>query len=317
MSRQHRHNLPGVPFHLTARAQHREAVFIGLERSVVRLIYECAPAAGVRVLAHAVMPNHLHLVAVQGGRPLGWYMQRVLRRIALVVMRARQREGHVFERRYYSAPCLDATYFRNTIAYVHLNPVRAELCAAPRGYAWTSHGTFCDVAAGEQPSARVLAVEGALRVFAARHGGTMADCRANYAAFLMWRLDMDRFVEAGGHPFSPVAPRPPMTAGGDAVWARTFAAVAAPALARRLRLPPRRPDLHRLAMQTLAEEAPELQLEWLRIGGRSRAMVRLRRLIVARALAAGHSNIRICRFLNVSSSSVSRVAALVRETSLQ
>jgi REP element-mobilizing transposase RayT len=317
MSRCHRPNLPGVPFHVTARIQNREPFFRGLERQIVHLIRECAPAGDVRLVAHAVMPNHLHLVVFQGGHPLGWYMQRLLRRIALMVIRSRNRQGHVFERRYYSAPCLDATYFRNAIAYVHLNPVRAGLCGSADGYEWTSHGSYARSAPAHHPTASDLEIVGALRAFASSPTRMLGGCRADYRAFLGWRHVMDRFIAAGGDPFSPLAPRAPVLDGGDAHWAAHFAAsaaLAAPAHAPPPAMPAHRPDLHRIAQLTLAEEAPDLGVEWLRLGCRSRQLVRLRQLVIARALAAGHSCAQICRFLNVSTSSVSRVSVLLRRS---
>lgn len=120
MGRQLRPQLPGVPFHVTARVQGRAAWFTGVERPLENRILAAPRRSDATLLAYAVMPNHLHLVVVQGSQPLSQLMQPLLTRIALLVQRRTGREGHIFERRFRASPCLDPDYLRNAIAYVHL-----------------------------------------------------------------------------------------------------------------------------------------------------------------------------------------------------
>ena len=85
MGRTRRPHLPGVPFHLVARAQGKAPLFIGLEATVARMVREQVERTGGQLLSYAIMPNHLHIVYVQGVQPLAAFMQPLLRRLALRV----------------------------------------------------------------------------------------------------------------------------------------------------------------------------------------------------------------------------------------
>ena len=66
----------------------------------------------------------------------------------------------------------------------------------------------------------------------------------------------------------------------------------------------------KLALQELA---PDLPLSELRSGSSSRPLVRVRCVIIVRALMAGYSNRRIARFLNISDTTVSNAKSLSRK----
>jgi REP element-mobilizing transposase RayT len=324
MSRRPRVNLPGAPFHVMARVQNGEPLLAGLEHRIVRLIRKSAPYGGVQVLAYVVMPNHLHVVLLQGREPLGHYMHRLLHRVAIAVQSSRQREGHVFQRRFHAVACLNAEYFRNVVAYVHLNPVRAGLCASADEYPWSSHGAYCTSLVARD-TGRIggceLDADFALRLFASRRPRTSEWCRADYRSFLHWRQSSDprpydaRIAALAEPAVAPLAGAPlrPFTDGGDAEWEECVAP----------RLPDTRPadcvpvartvDLTRIALGTVAEFAPGMDLDLLRSGSKGRVVFRVRQVLIARALRAGYRPCQIARYLAVSSSSVSRVAVAVRE----
>jgi REP element-mobilizing transposase RayT len=302
MPRQLRPHLPGVPFHITARAQGRSPVFEGIEAAVCAIMRAAVRRSDAQLLAHAVMPNHLHIVLLQGRRPLHHYMQPMLRRIALWVQRRTRGEGHVFERRYHSSPCLDPEYLRNAIAYVHLNAFRAGLCETP-AYEWCSHSSYC-TATEQDNSAYGPAVENVIRVFARDDSQTLRQCVADYCCYLDWRLRCDAHDASSETEAS--RPERPCTFGGDRHWLRIHAAAA-------LRLQPEKPrakpDLRDLARYTLQETAGSLDLERLRSGDRGKAVVRVRRAFILRARAAGHTGSAIARFLCVSPTTVSAAAS--------
>jgi REP element-mobilizing transposase RayT len=312
--------MPGVIFHITARIQGREPLLAGSEPAVASLILKCAAPAGAAVLAWAVMPNHLHVVVRQGGRPLSWFMQPLLRRMALLLNRRFGRQGHVFERRFFAAPCLDADYARTAIVYVHLNPVRAGLCNQPGGYPWTSHHAYVPTASTGNPSPAPQGLEDGIRLFATSFRQSFVACRADYEAFLRWRQAEDR---AAGHDDPGLMQllrdrRPaPRCVGGDRYWQHHFMAASTLASAGAASpSAPRREELSGIAARTLNELAPGLTLDVLRLGFRSRPMVAARDAIIRRALRAGHQPPRIARFLRVSGSTVSRIAVAVRQAAL-
>jgi putative transposase len=303
MGRRIRPNLPGTPFHITARVQNRERLFSGIERPIQRILVDAISMDRVQILAYAIMTNHLHLLVVQDRRPLGTLIQPILRRTALLVLRRKHHEGHVFERRFSDQACADPDYLRDCITYIHLNPVRAGICRGPGEYAWTSHRFYADAKPidGTEPMS-VLAEHG-LRLFAATPFSGKAACAANYAEYVAWRNSMDSYIAAGGSPDSRQAPAAPSVFGGNAHWRQHFGSPL-PRLICGNAAPPRA-DLLRIARQLLADTDPPATLELLRCGGRGRSLVKLRRRFVQRASLAGYDRRQIARFLRISPSTVS------------
>ncbi|MDD5305301.1 MAG: transposase [Elusimicrobia bacterium] len=94
--------------------------------------------AGAEVIAYCLMGNHFHLAIRVGIIPLGTVMQRVLTGYSLRFNPRHQRTGHLFQARYKAILCLDEAYLYRLIRYIHLNPVRAGLVAAPEDWRWSS-----------------------------------------------------------------------------------------------------------------------------------------------------------------------------------
>jgi putative transposase len=303
MPRYRRPQLPGVPFHITARIQCRERLLSGIEDSAARMILQAQERSDVGLIAYAVMPNHLHIVVQQGGRPLADYLQPLLRRIALLVRRTHGWDGHVFERRYRESACLTSDYLRNAITYVHLNGLRAALAPSVETYQWCSHRAFCD---NDSPNARSrTAMEDSMRVFARQSNDVLSQCRNNYRAFVHWRTLMDAHAASPEELPSRPPPTPPCVAGGDEHWDRVYAPFVRGEVEGRL-TPPRRLDLRDLAVIILREFDPAMQLQDLRRGGSTRTLLEVRRKVILRASAAGYTGRAISRFLSISPATVSR-----------
>ena len=302
MGRKLRPSLAGVPFHVTARIQGRAPAFLGIERHVEARILAARARSDAHLLAWAVMPNHLHLVVLQGKRPLGALMQPMLRRIALLVQRRQDTDGHVFQGPYFAMPCADPEYFRNAIAYVHLNAVRAGLCASADQYPWCSHGRYRALGESLEHAGEAHEMESALRLFARRDGATLAECRRDYLDFLEWRVAADAHKQAEQEGNAGPAPEPPRTLGGDLHWERRYGAAALPHATLR---PNHRMDLRDIARTVASEADPPMDLELLRSGDRTRRLVKVRRQFVLRALSDGYTGVAIARFLNISETTIS------------
>lgn len=271
-----------------------------MEKTVAHVIREETEKAEGDLLAYAVMPNHLHLVFVQGFLPLATLMQPLLRRIALRVQKKTSGIGHVFGGPYWSVPCSDPDYLRNAIAYVHLNPVRASMCRHPDEYAWTSHADYLHASA-DVASRRASG----LLVFACESRHPVARVRASYGAFLEWRVRMDEHIRVYGPGSDRDPPATPRTPAGDAYWAERFGWTA---LYRAERQRPRPTlDLRDLALRFIEDREPDMPLELLRSGRRTRPLTAVRREFILRAKQNGHRNRTIARFLRISDTSVSCV----------
>ncbi|MDI6907463.1 MAG: hypothetical protein QMC81_08265 [Thermoanaerobacterales bacterium] len=75
-------------------------------------------------------------------------MQKVQQTYTQHVNRRYARVGHVFQGRYKAFLVDDDAYLLALVRYIHLNPVRAGITAAPGDYPWSSHRHY---AAGEGP----------------------------------------------------------------------------------------------------------------------------------------------------------------------
>jgi putative transposase len=316
MGRLRRPYLPGAVFHLTARTLQRERLFTPEVRSGALLdLVRVAPLSKSRILAVAVMSNHLHLIVQQGEGPLQALMQPFLRRLARRTQRAHGRDGPVFWRHYSAVVCHDPWHARNAIVYTHLNPVRAGLAAEPSRYRWSSHDLYAlspedGVGRGAERLAAVIDPSLALPLFGSTRDASTARLRADYRAFVEWRRSMDCLgVAADPTTDDSGLPERPAAAWASGPWG----AALSPLFHTPVRQAPRdtgpgshTPDMTTIARMVLAMDAPGVPLALIRgsgPGGRRRSQ--LRHAIARRLHAAGYRNKQIARFLNVSESTVS------------
>jgi REP element-mobilizing transposase RayT len=165
MGRALRLHHPGSAFHVVSRTQGKEPWFTDdVKDTIADLLLTGTTSAGASPVAFTVMDTHFHLILFQGVAPLGWTMQPILRRIALLIQKVQGREGHIFERRYRAKMCSDLEYLPNAILYVHRNPVKAGMCANANSYRWSSASAYD----GSSPPG-LLCVSDGLRAF---DGGT-------------------------------------------------------------------------------------------------------------------------------------------------
>lgn len=147
MSRRARLSLEGGVFHVVSR-------FAGdtwwLDRAGARDAYldylgEAASRGGVEVLAYCLMSNHVHLVVVQGERPLERFMKSLHTGFAGWAhrgARGRKARGPVFAERPRTVLVERDAYLLELVRYVHNNPVRAGVARFARSSEWSSHQAY-------------------------------------------------------------------------------------------------------------------------------------------------------------------------------
>lgn len=311
--------MPGGVFHLTARTLKRERVFTpGVRTEILASLARSLPISGARLLAVAIMANHVHLVVQQGEDRLARLMQSWLRRVVHIVHRRHGTQGPVFWRPYSCAPCLDPEHARNAIVYTHLNPVRAGICTDPAWYPWSSHHLFLDGGMGALQTAertvgwlrQILDPSHAVPLFASGPDRSLDQLRRDYADHIAWRLALDRWQEGDGPPPPfPGSSSALPEAWGELRWSRgltpLFHVPATPGVGAGGGAP--RPDLADIARVTLAIESGDLSLDLIRGRRGGKEVSRLRHRIVERAHHAGYRNVEIARFLDLSESAVSKV----------
>jgi REP element-mobilizing transposase RayT len=291
--------LPGAAFHLTARTSGHEHWWADdkLRSAVTGIVRDGLRRTDTRLIAFAIMTNHFHLTVRQGYDPLARLMHPICQRIALLVRAVHGREGHIFERRFRDKPCSSADHLRQVIYYTHRNPVKAGMCADASAYAWSSACAYTGLRrASTDDELLHPALTPALELFARTAEANVQEMHAGYLEFARWRTACDALPAGVRRPDGPLFPW------GDVYSAQQF----------RVLPPPEgfttRPDLRDLVLQALAELAPTVDLQLLRLRKGPRFVSAVRHQIITRAISAGHRGVTIARFLNVSEGIVSRVA---------
>lgn len=301
MGRKLRDQARGVAFHITGRTL--DHWFKGkVAASAEQILLEGIATSDALLLAHIVMPNHFHVVIRSGLRPLGWVMQPIMRRLALLVNQAQRRRGPVFEGRFRSHPCDDADHLRRAIVYVHNNALRKGLCEDALEYAWQSHGSYCDRRSAHIPA---LDVSTGLSLFLNEPAVKPSDLRRDYLSHFTWRVEKDRCDRLD----LPCASREPEARAGDAYFRENFV----------VRLPARatmRLDLRDYAGVILSRIAPGIELDALRRSYLSRDLTRIRRELICALIQHGYRGGKVATLFRISDAVVSLCASQMRYAEL-
>jgi len=147
MARSVRIEYPGAYYHVMARGNRREAIFLDEDdrKFFLQCLAEACEKTGWRVQAWVLMSNHYHLFVetpeanlVEG---MKWVQNTVTRRFNV----RHRKWGRLFGDRYKSVLVEggEANYYTTLWDYIHLNPVRAGLVRIGEGgsildYPWSS-----------------------------------------------------------------------------------------------------------------------------------------------------------------------------------
>ena len=144
MSRKPRIFVPGAVHHVMARGIDGKDIFSDEEDRQRFLLYLSSGIfrSGYRCYAWALMSNHYHLLLRASEIPLWRLMRPLNSHYGQHFNRKYQRRGYLFQDRYHSIVTQDQNYVEELVRYIHLNPVRAGLCADLNdldAYAWSGH----------------------------------------------------------------------------------------------------------------------------------------------------------------------------------
>ncbi|TNJ36878.1 hypothetical protein FGF68_04685 [Prosthecochloris vibrioformis] len=144
MPRKPRLDKPGFLHHVMVRGIEKGLIMLDdIDRKdLLTRIGQIAEQTGTWIYAYALMPNHFHLLVRSGELGLSDYMRRLLTGYAVYFNRRHERVGHLFQNRYHSLVCQEDDYFTQLIAYIHLNPYKANMLhslTSLKEYPWTSH----------------------------------------------------------------------------------------------------------------------------------------------------------------------------------
>lgn len=129
MPRQARLDFSGCLHHIINRGIERRRIFMQQDdyRTFVEYLGELVENGKHKCSGWVLMSNHFHLLVETGQEPISRFMSRLLTRYAGYFNRRHRRCGRLFQNRYKSIVCDKDSYFKELVAYIHLNPLRAGL----------------------------------------------------------------------------------------------------------------------------------------------------------------------------------------------
>jgi REP element-mobilizing transposase RayT len=139
--------MAGGVFHVVSRFARGESRLdvVGAREAYLGYLGVAAATSGVEVLAYCLMSNHVHLVVVQGERPLERFTKSL--HIGFSAWshrqaRGRKAQGAVFADRPRTVLVDKESYLLELVRYVHNNPVRAGVARFARSSDWSSHQAY-------------------------------------------------------------------------------------------------------------------------------------------------------------------------------
>jgi putative transposase len=146
MTRPRRIQFEDAIYHVTARGNRRTNIFVDdRDRHLwLRIFTETSARFDLHVYALCLMPNHFHLLVQTPQANLstalhhlnGAYAQKFNWRHGLT--------GHLLQGRYHAELVERQEQLLETLRYIAMNPVAAELVLHPDNWQWSTHPCICD-----------------------------------------------------------------------------------------------------------------------------------------------------------------------------
>ena len=140
MARPLRIEYPGAFYHITSRGNERKAVFKSARDREKFLSYLGSATERYAAIVHVycLMDNHYHLLLETPAGNLSQIMHHINGAYTTYYNTKRERSGHLFQGRFKAILIEADEYAKELSRYLHLNPVRAGMCAHAEEYPWSS-----------------------------------------------------------------------------------------------------------------------------------------------------------------------------------
>ena len=140
MTRKPREDFSGAWHHVMHRGARREPIFLDNEHCLLffELVESLIRKYEVEIHGYSLMPNHYHLLLRSRHGNLSDAMRFLNGRYTQQVNQLHRWDGPVFRGRFTNKLVQDETRLPYILAYVHLNPLRANLVTRIDSKCWTS-----------------------------------------------------------------------------------------------------------------------------------------------------------------------------------
>lgn len=137
--------LCGEFFHIIVKGLNNEYIFKENEykKEYIKLLKEKINAENVFVIAYCIMGNHAHiLLCSKDFKEVSEYMRKVNTSYGIFYNRKKGRVGYVFKGRFYTKEIKDKEHLLLCIAYIHNNPVKANIVNKEEYYNYSSYNEY-------------------------------------------------------------------------------------------------------------------------------------------------------------------------------
>ena len=142
MPRRPRNYIPDFPYHVVQRGNNRQRCFNRDDDFgyYIKVLREALIENKVKLHAFVLMTNHVHLLMTPSDEHgISKVLQSVGRRYVGYFNSTYTRTGTLWEGRHKSSVVETERYLLACYRYIELNPVRANIVAAPGAYFWSSY----------------------------------------------------------------------------------------------------------------------------------------------------------------------------------
>lgn len=141
MARPLRIEFPGAVYHVTARGDRREPIFLGDDdrEDLLNVLGHALQRFDACALAWCLMDNHYHFVLHTRQANLSRLMRHINGVYTQRFNRRHSKVGHLFQGRFKAILVDRDAYLLEVCRYVELNRVRANLVAHPAQWPWCSY----------------------------------------------------------------------------------------------------------------------------------------------------------------------------------
>jgi len=150
---------PASPYvHYYNRGVNKDVIFFALENYVflIAKMLEFIKDYQVELIAYCLMPNHYHIL-LKHENPLEGsnLIQRIFNCYTQAINKKYSRVGTLFQGNVKKRIIEDDDYLAETIKYIHLNPVKANLCLRPEEWEYSDYRLWI----GLKETSRNIAIE--------------------------------------------------------------------------------------------------------------------------------------------------------------
>ena len=178
MARPLRIEFPGALYHITARGDRQEDIFVAdADRfAFLGILEQVVERYNWLVHTYCLMDNHYHLLIETPDGNLSKGMRQLNGVYTQTSNRINNRVGHVFQGRYKAILVQKETYLLELSRYIVLNPVRARMVRFAKAWRWSSYR----YTAGYQLPPEWLSIEWLLTAF----GRKLPQAQKSYRLFV-------------------------------------------------------------------------------------------------------------------------------------